>query len=470
MKKGLLIFTAVAMLTGLAGCGKENREKADNIYSAGELSEDSDSSGYSEDGQSGEGGGIQNDASYEGLVLLCRDYDASCGNEAGYYYLTCDTTVDGAAVYRLMYMDYASQQEVYLCNRPGCDHNSEGCNAFFRYDEIGDSSEIFLYDGYLWLLSKDYDQDGVISMNYLGDDGSVLDVSGTAKLYRMNPDGTDRTAVYSFAENITVEDAVIGGEGALYFIVKQLSGERGENGEEFVTSSEKKLISVDTDTWEETEICKPDSELSFVGAWGNILVFQRTIFEDELSFDTMLDDDAYTDAWAKSSCEFVTLDMDDLTWNTIAALPNGEYESNAGEVYGGFLYVHAGADRKVVRYDLETGASDELAEMKEGSLRGMLDGVLWFTDFSTGKNYFIDTESGEIRCSTLTTLTLGWHIDIVAATEDDYLVINDYIAEDNGDGSYNISRYCHALIRKEDFENGIADYRPIDMISTGSVG
>lgn len=46
-------------------------------------------------------------------------------------------------------------------------------------------------------------------------------------------------------------------------------------------------------------------------------------------------------------------------------------------------------------------------------------------------------------------------------------VIYDYEYTDNGDGSYEISRYQYGLIRLEDLLNSAPDYTPVKMIREG---
>ena len=46
-------------------------------------------------------------------------------------------------------------------------------------------------------------------------------------------------------------------------------------------------------------------------------------------------------------------------------------------------------------------------------------------------------------------------------------VIYDYEYTDNGDGSYEISRYQYGLIRLEDLLNSVPDYTPVKMIREG---
>ncbi|HJA34308.1 MAG TPA: hypothetical protein H9794_08550, partial [Candidatus Mediterraneibacter merdigallinarum] len=67
----------------------------------------------------------------------------------------------------------------------------------------------------------------------------------------------------------------------------------------------------------------------------------------------------------------------------------------------------------------------------------------------------------------LTNEALGWPLDLMAEAGGHALVIYDYEYTDNGDGSYEISRYQYGLIRLEDLLNSVPDYTPVKMIREG---
>ena len=81
--------------------------------------------------------------------------------------------------------------------------------------------------------------------------------------------------------------------------------------------------------------------------------------------------------------------------------------------------------------------------------------------------YFVDTESGNVSCCTLTNKYNGWPLELVCETQKDAVVIYDYDAEELSDGAYEIHRYKIALISKIDLYAGNDKFRPIEMIAGG---
>ena len=54
-----------------------------------------------------------------------------CTSDQGYYYIGEDSIAlkENTFGFRMMYVDYETQKEIFLCNRPGCEHDSEECPA-----------------------------------------------------------------------------------------------------------------------------------------------------------------------------------------------------------------------------------------------------------------------------------------------------------------------------------------------------
>ena len=63
--------------------------------------------------------------------------------------------------------------------------------------------------------------------------------------------------------------------------------------------------------------------------------------------------------------------------------------------------------------------------------------------------------------------SLGWSLDFRAVLDSEVLAIYDYEYIDNGDGSYEITRYQYGLISQEDLFAGNPNFRKINMIGRG---
>lgn len=250
MKKIFAVLMSLVLGGSLCACGNgvqtlgENTGKESSGSSvseeqavAGEIMKKQSTQEQSSKGQAVEGLQILNDS----------DHLANCYTKDGYYYLTKDATEleDGTWGTHLMYMDFATKQEVYLCSNAGCKHNTADCPSVFLMNEFPlYASGIFVYGHKLYVLSKESDNEGSVTQDLVvsSDDAAVETEAAKAVLYEMNLDGTNRQKVFTFNAGLTVEDVVLGDESGLYFVTKKLSNTMGEGNNSVTTSTDRKLV------------------------------------------------------------------------------------------------------------------------------------------------------------------------------------------------------------------------------------
>ena len=199
-KKWIALLLAGLVICNLSACGNGNSDQ--NISQGNEYSSTGD-----QGNQNTHASDKTNSAS--GLTSLIHRtglFNRYCSTEDGFYYLTEKDSelADGSYAPHLMYMDYATCQEVYLCSDSSCQHNTEDCTSVLA----GASSDgrIFIWDGYLYFLDRSPDTSGSTIVNILGDFGAANVEADQAELYRMNLDGSGRVRIYSFDADATVED------------------------------------------------------------------------------------------------------------------------------------------------------------------------------------------------------------------------------------------------------------------------
>lgn len=229
MKKTITLLLMIAMIFSLCACSSktvfESKDSTDN-----NLTETKESSSV----------GIG-----KNLEMLCRKDDNGCYTNDGYYYLTEEAVElpDGEYASHLMYMDFKTQQEIYLCSNTGCNHNTADCSSVFLTDDFPTfSTLIFIYNSKLYILSKEMDTTGEIATDHLffDNNSNTESESQPTVLYRANLDGTNREK-YTFDAALTLEDFVIGDENGIYVITKKLSSEQ-HGASSFSTSSERNQL------------------------------------------------------------------------------------------------------------------------------------------------------------------------------------------------------------------------------------
>lgn len=461
MKKLFILFMAVTLILPLSACG--NKANPSNGNSG--ISQISGISESASDGSNLQGGGLR---------LLCSPYsDSACNTENGYYYLTGDTVKlrDGNYGSHLMYMDFATCREIYLCSTAGCKHDSLDCPSVFLYDDFPLwTTKLFIFGDNLYILSREYDDDGTLMQDIITN-GADNEVESTpAALYCAKLDGTERKKVYTFDSALTLEDIVIGNEQGIYVITKKLSTDKTDN-QIYTTSSERKLMFLDLESFSLKEVCEMDFgdyiSWQVVGCYRDALVLSGTDFGKEISRDEKWNDDVYKELYENSSQVYALLDISGGKLKEICRQEN-RYE-NSVEILGDSLYLSSSESEDIEVLNIETGERKTLCSIRQNFIQDGIGDMLCCRDWSLTEEqyYFINTETGNITCSPLVNRCNGWAIEFRGETTSDILIVYDYDAQKYSDDSYEIYRYKYALISKEDLFAGRDDYREIEMIGPG---
>lgn len=483
MKKYFTMLLSVVMCISLCACnidtsGKENASAGQGTMADGTKDTEAKGAGTDADGNStGETGQNERTGSGGSLLKLCDEGLVNkCYTDAGYYYLTEESEQLNEKDYgmHLMYMDFATRQEVYLCSDTGCEHNTADCTSVFLFDDFPSvSSRIFIYQNKLYVLSKEYDNDGSISTNMMiGEEGSFQSDTKPVTLYQMNLDGTNREKFYTFEPDVMVEDVVLGGSKGIYVITKKLSTETLDGSNQLTTSSERRLTFLDMTTKSASMVCSMDFDdnidWDIAGCSGNSLILRGTDFGKELTADDILDDDAYKALYVTSSDVIADLNIATGDIHEIYRISNKT--GHAMEVSGGMLYISDADTGEIRSKDLGTGDEKVLCNLKQNYIYYDFEDTLCCCDWdmvSDNTFYFVDKKTGEVSHSTLVNKRLGWKLEFEADLGSQVLVIYDYEAVAHADDSYEITRYQYGLISKEDLYAGTDKFTPIKMIGKG---
>lgn len=406
------------------------------------------------------------------LHFLCG-IDSNCSTENGYYYLTEETKKlrdENYATY-LMYMDFATCQEIYLCSTAGCKHDTADCPAVFLYDDFPVSTtKLFVWKENLYILSKEYDDDGGMYENVMSV-GDTQPESSPAVLYKAKLDGTERKQIYTFDSDLTLEDMVVGDENGIYIITKKVCTDKAGTFS-YMTSSERKLMFLDLESFNIKEICSMDfnDKISWnvTDCCGNFLILKGIDFGREISKDEKWNDDIYKSLYENSFDVYSILDLES---GTVTEIYRGSNKySHSSHVIGDILYLSSSENQNIEGLNIITGEKKTVCTLSQNLIMDVLGDMLCCRDWNLAGDftwYFVDTKTGEIYHSSLVNKCNGWDLEFYAETASDVLVVNDYDAKKGSDESYEIYQMKYALISKEDLFSGKENYRKIKMIGTG---
>ncbi|MCI8426556.1 MAG: hypothetical protein HFJ03_03275 [Lachnospira sp.] len=470
MRKVFILFLTVFFMFAFYACGNDIKTDSKNTNDEQKLKSNSQENSIKEGRQK-----------IGTLEFICNsERDSACNTENGYYYLTRDLTKlqDGNYGNHLMYMDFATCREIYLCSTAGCKHNSLDCPAVFSYDDFPIfTTKLFVYDNYLYILSRESSDESVsssegISQNIMGgDDEYIMSQRKPAVLYRANLDGTERKKVYTFDEGLTLEEFILKDENGIYVITKKLSIDKVDNMT-YTTGSEHKVVFLDLQSFHAQEVCPIsfDNHISWdvIGCYQDCLILSGIDYGRELSMEEKLDDDTYHSLYEDSFDIYAILDLKSGELNEFYR----ESNKNQHDVYvvGDTMYISFSENPIIEGINIESRERKTICTLEQNLIMNVIDDMLCCRDWNLSSDhtyYFVNMKTGEIMHSMLVNQYNGWDLEFRAETSSDMLVVYDYDATKNSDDSYEIHQYKYALISKEDLFMGKQNYRKIDMIEQG---
>lgn len=459
MKKRIGMFLALVLTVSLCACSdKQSKPK--------EEKEHKEMSTVTEQGVKEKPQNVE-------LSLLTEELYLQCSTEDGFYYIPGERKQlkDGSYGSVIMYMDFETKKEVYLCSNTGCNHDTTACTAIISEDDFSlEFGKMFVHGGKLYLLNRGTDSEGMESFG-ISESEITSRQTGASTLYRMNLDGTGREKIYTFADGVTAEEIVMGDEGGLYFAVKELK-ESTKNNETVTTASNRKIIRYDLTDGTVSDAASLDiangAYWRIIGCAGDKVVLSGIQYGEGVEENSDYTAEQWSEISRNVKSKYVLLSVSDGTYKELYTAKNKAGYS--GEVLNGSLYVSEGTSEDIIRIDLESLKKTVLTSVKQNNICDTVGDKLVCRTWDMTEDYalyFVDTATGKVSKSGLVNKYNGWALEIMGETKKDALVIYDFVGEQLPDGAYEIEQYRYALIEKEDFYKGIDTFRPIDMIGKG---
>lgn len=148
------------------------------------------------------------------LYLLRSGYPLGTSSEIGYYYLQYR---DDASL-NICYIDYASNQQLVLCNQPNCLHDSDTCPAWMPY--ICSTAGIYEINGNLYIIHY-----GSISTA----DYELFGEAAAPSIEVRNADGTNATTLLQLPANSYFSGNFATDGNYLYGMLKEIQNSVNEN-------------------------------------------------------------------------------------------------------------------------------------------------------------------------------------------------------------------------------------------------
>lgn len=100
----------------------------------------------------------------------------------------------------ILYTDYETATQQYLCADPACTHNTDSCTSYIA--NAGELTGLFCWDNHLYIYNKPKD--------------------AFPSLIQADMNGANHTPFITFTAQTAPKDAIIGGEGCWYYLNDQI--------------------------------------------------------------------------------------------------------------------------------------------------------------------------------------------------------------------------------------------------------
>lgn len=458
LRRKIAIGLTAVCITAIvvSGCGGS---KGDNLSKSDGVSE-----GFETESTSNEEEKLNN----TDVKILAQD--SNVGNivstDEGMYRIVCEELADNTWAQRIYYIDYASAREIVLCNDSSCNHDTENCSGVIKDDNLI-SPKLFVFQNKLYVFSS-YDVSG--SSDMVLEESDIYNVTTPSScLYQMNLDGTNRKHILDFPDDISIDEMVFEWNGQLVFCKKEIKDMKSDDGQVQHIGVDRKLISLDPDTGELTELTDFPQELSVFGTYKNKLVCQRTIYpegyteEDTLEMET----DEWRELIGKSQAMYLLFDFETGEETEICKLSGQEYFNDC-MVVEGKMYLANGTP-KVTCIDIESGQASEITMPDNRSyslVQNLGDRIYCWTEGQPVKTYFWDPKENEISSADIS--MKGTDLaDILAFNSEVIVVVREGNYKKSADGSYEIYSQTYGIMKKEELYKGNANCTLVSMCSDG---
>lgn len=322
---------------------------------------------------------VQNRDMASGPVSLVTNTSGSLGRNrvgtaTGYYNVF--HSFDHTAI-NILYTDYSTHQQIYLCDNPACTHHDEGCASWFG-DVDGGS-----------LLFGSPDGEAIYYAALGAEEPTQDEIDPSPRIYAMNPDGTNRHVLTKIKGAGRLVDAVAADSKYLYFDVNTVES---ITARPFVS-----LMRTDRKTGETVTLAKkiPDTR-RLLSAYGSKLIYQDQLDDKNIYYE---------------------FDLNTNQFRELLCVPYDAYEGKE-MVYGKDLFVLAKTAEEsgtLVIYDFETQEKQEIKDVPiyagdTCNFAGLFDDtnlVIDNTDHRDPSNiqkkrHIVNLKTGEVTESTLT--------------------------------------------------------------------
>jgi hypothetical protein len=351
----------------------------------------------------------------------------------------------------IMYFDYDSKKEVYLCSKPNCKHDNDTCSSYLNYYEL---NELFYYNNFLYYIDSSANS-YTISVSF---DGVVDDSNQKpSTLYRINVDGTLKQKMFVTPSGTRMDMPLVIKGNMLYgYLEKSVVKDSGSS-----ILTEKKLIAINLDSGE-YEILKEGLYESLIGTYDDKLVIQEIDYiKDPNDFEN--DDVSFANNLYNSKTKIKLFDIELKREEVIFEDTFKNMESI--QVYKNGIYFIGKNSKNLEYVDFTNKTKKVIKELPQSNMNIEViidDKVLVNSYKNDNVSYYVDLLNGEMKEFNLRDKN-NFLIEILSSNDDYYFVkVENVLGEEYttwaGTKQQELIDINYGLIKKSDYWASNANY------------
>lgn len=382
----------------------------------------------------------------------------------GYYTISTDEN----GMMNIMYVDYKTKKQIYLCDKSQCEHDNDKCTSFIDMKYSARENTLLSDGKYLYLVSSEFNNEGGISTSINYGPGEVQQEDEPSSIYRMNLDGSNKKKLASLDSGELLDDKFFTDGNYLYGIAMKKTNIKIDGDTTYTKGDDYQLIGISIEDGERKNITDWDNDWTILGVYEDKLIVNKLKFDHELTDEERMDNEKYIAAYRQAKEIIGTYDFNTKDFEELAS--HDASNDYLYEIYEKNLFYYKNNGDKIMSLDLESKKEDVFLETEYCNIQQIYNGYIITSDWKESKKgfYIISIEDKKIEKFKLIKNN-GYPINIIGESDNFFFVesncqIEEEYVEWAGVSQTIETNRQYSMISKDDFVNNKKVFEKVEMI------
>ena len=382
----------------------------------------------------------------------------------GYYTISTDEN----GMMNIMYVDYKTKKQIYLCDKSQCEHDNDKCTSFIDMKYSARENTLLSDGKYLYLVSSEFNNEGGISTSINYGAGEVQQEDEPSSIYRMNLDGSNKKKLASLDSGELLDDKFFTDGNYLYGIAMKKTNIKIDGDTTYTKGDDYQLIGISIEDGERKNITDWDNDWTILGVYEDKLIVNKLKFDHELTDEERMDNEKYIAAYRQAKEIIGTYDFNTKDFEELAS--HDASNDYLYEIYEKNLFYYKNNGDKIMSLDLESKKEEVFLETEYCNIQQIYNGYIITSDWKESKKgfYIISIKDKKIEKFKLIKNN-GYPINIIGESDNFFFVesncqIEEEYVEWAGVSQTIETNRQYSMISKDDFVNNKKVFEKVEMI------